>query len=64
MAERSSNKSVLSTDAKLGELVNRLKEVAAVNLESVILYGSAARGDFHPGALRSECLVRAGLASH
>src|SRR5450432_2549149 len=48
MAERANNKSVLSTDAKLRELVNRLKEVAAANLESVILYGSAARGDFHP----------------
>src|SRR5450432_1615152 len=49
MAERANNKSVLATDAKLRELVNRLKEVAAANLESVILYGSAARGDFHPG---------------
>lgn len=48
MAERDGNKNVLSTDAKLRELVNRLKEVAAANLESVILYGSAARGDFHP----------------
>ncbi len=48
MAEKDSEKRVLSTDAKLHELVNRLKEVAAANLESVILYGSAARGDFHP----------------
>jgi len=38
---------MLSTDAKLTELVNRLKELAAANLHSVILYGSAARGDFH-----------------
>lgn len=38
---------MLSTDAKLTELVNRLKELAAKNLHSVILYGSAARGDFH-----------------
>ncbi len=36
-------------DTKLGELVSRLKEAAGKNLESVILYGSAARGDFHPG---------------
>jgi predicted nucleotidyltransferase len=38
-----------STDAKLAELVNRLKEFAAANLECVILFGSAARGDFRPG---------------
>ncbi len=36
-------------DGKLTELVSRLKEAAGKNLESVILYGSAARGDFHPG---------------
>jgi predicted nucleotidyltransferase len=40
---------MLSTDAKLTELVNRLKEFAAANLECVILFGSAARGDFLPG---------------
>lgn len=36
-------------EAQLSELVSRLKEAAGKNLESVILYGSAARGDFHPG---------------
>jgi len=36
-----------SNDEKLAELVRRLKEFAAENLESVVLYGSAARGDFH-----------------
>ncbi len=36
-------------ETKLSELVSRLKEAAGKNLESVILYGSAARGDFHPG---------------
>src|SRR5260370_4267893 len=40
---------MLSTETKLAELVNRLKEFAAANLECVILFGSAARGDFHPG---------------
>jgi hypothetical protein len=40
---------MLSTDAKLTELVNRLKEFAGTNLECVILFGSAARGDFRPG---------------
>jgi predicted nucleotidyltransferase len=38
---------MLSTESKLSELVNRLKELAAGNLRSVLLYGSAARGDFH-----------------
>ncbi len=39
----------MSMDTKLNEFVSRLKEAAGKNLESVILYGSAARGDFHPG---------------
>jgi predicted nucleotidyltransferase len=38
---------MLSTESKLTELVNRLKELAGKNLHSVILFGSAARGDFH-----------------
>jgi hypothetical protein len=37
-------------EGKLTELVSRLKEASGNNLESVILYGSAARGDFRPGA--------------
>ncbi len=40
---------MLSTETKLGELVKRLKEFAAANLESVILFGSAARGNFREG---------------
>jgi len=36
---------MLSTEGKLTELVNRLKEVAGDNLESVVLYGSAARAE-------------------
>ncbi len=36
-------------DGKLTELVSRLKEAAGKNLESVILHGAAARGDFRPG---------------
>lgn len=38
---------MLSMNAKLTEFVKRLKEVASTNLKSVVLYGSAARGDFH-----------------
>jgi predicted nucleotidyltransferase len=48
MAEQKSDKSILAMEAKLNELVNRLKEAASANLESMILYGSAARGDFRP----------------
>jgi predicted nucleotidyltransferase len=36
-------------EAKLAELVNRLTEAAGKNLESVVLYGSAARGTYKPG---------------
>jgi predicted nucleotidyltransferase len=48
MADAKNDRGVLARDAKLAEFVKRLKEVAATNLQSVILYGSAARGDFHP----------------
>jgi len=37
-------------ETKLAELVSRLKEAAGKNLESVILYGSAARNEFRPGS--------------
>lgn len=37
-------------DRKLNELVHRLKEAAGKNLESVVLYGSAATGAYRPGA--------------
>jgi predicted nucleotidyltransferase len=40
---------MLSTDAKLTELLKRLKEFAATNLECVLLFGSAAHGDFREG---------------
>jgi hypothetical protein len=33
-------------NGKLEELVKKMQEAAGVNLESVILYGSAARGDY------------------
>ena len=37
------------SERKLAELVGRLKEAAHANLEAVILYGSAARGEFVEG---------------
>jgi hypothetical protein len=33
---------------KIDEFVSRLRSAAGANLESVILYGSAVAGDFHP----------------
>jgi hypothetical protein len=49
-----------SADVKLGELVKRLQAAAGANLESVILYGSAARGDTHEGVsdLNVFCTLR------
>ena len=38
---------MLSMEAKLTELVSRMKELSGENLESMILYGSAAAGNFH-----------------
>lgn len=35
-------------EKSLNELVSKLKESAGANLRSVVLYGSAAAGDFHP----------------
>lgn len=51
---------MLSTEMKLSELVRRLKEFAAANLECVILFGSAARGDFHEGHsdLNVACILK------
>jgi hypothetical protein len=51
---------MLSTEAKLTDLVSRMKEYAADNLESIILYGSAARGDYKEGHsdLNVLCVLR------
>ena len=51
---------MLSTEAKLTDLVSRMKEYAADNLESIILYGSAARGDHKEGHsdLNVLCVLR------
>jgi len=35
-------------EGKLNEFVSRMKEAAGKNLESVVLYGSGARGDYRP----------------
>ena len=38
---------MLAREEKLTEVVRRLQEAAGENLQSIVLYGSAARGDFH-----------------
>jgi hypothetical protein len=45
---------------KINEFVTRLCEAAGANLESVILFGSAAAGDFHPefSNVNLFCVVR------
>jgi hypothetical protein len=47
-------------DKKLEEFVRRMREAAGANLESVILYGSAVAGDFHPefSNLNLFCVLR------
>jgi len=35
-------------EKKMNDFVSRLGEAAGANLESVILFGSAAAGDYHP----------------
>jgi len=35
-------------EKKMNDFVSRLREAAGANLESVILFGSAAAGDYHP----------------
>jgi len=45
---------------KIDEFVKRAREAAGANLESVILFGSAVSGDFHPGLsnLNLLCVLR------
>jgi hypothetical protein len=38
---------MLAREEKLTEIVRRLQEAAGDNLHSIVLYGSAARGDYH-----------------
>src|SRR6202167_5946389 len=46
--------------AKSDEFVNRIREAAGPNIESIILFGSAVAGDFHPGLsnLNLLCVLR------
>jgi Nucleotidyltransferase domain len=45
---------------KIAEFLKRARDAAGANIESVILFGSAASGDFHPGQsnLNLFCVLR------
>src|ERR1035438_2700641 len=45
---------------KIDDFVKRVREAAGSNLESVLLFGSAVSGDFHPGLsnLNLLCVLR------
>jgi hypothetical protein len=47
-------------EKKISDFVGRLREAAGANLESVILFGSAVAGDFHPefSNVNLFCVVR------
>ena len=49
-------------EKKLHDFVGRLQAAAGKNLESVVLFGSAVAGDFHPefSNLNLFCVVRDG----
>ena len=51
---------MLSAEAKLTDFVSRMKEFAGDNLECIVLYGSAARGDYKEGHsdLNLLCVLR------
>lgn len=50
----------MAAEHKLDEFVNRMRSAAGTNLESVILFGSAVSGDFHPefSNLNLFCVLR------
>lgn len=53
-------KSEKETKDRLDEFVQRVREAAGPNLESIVLFGSAVSGDFHPGLsnLNLLCVLR------
>jgi Nucleotidyltransferase domain len=56
---------MLAREEKLTEIVCRLEEAAGDNLQSVVLYGSAARGDFHANKsdLNLLCILKSAKAT-
>jgi predicted nucleotidyltransferase len=56
---------MLAREEKLIEIVRRLQEAAGENLQSIVLYGSAARGDYHShkSDLNLLCILKSAKAS-
>jgi hypothetical protein len=56
---------MLAREEKLTEIVRRLQEVAGENLQSIVLYGSAARGDYrtHKSDLNLLCILKSAKAA-
>ncbi len=54
------DKSDKESNEKIDEFVKRIREAAGPNVESIILFGSAVSGDFHPGLsnLNLLCVLR------
>ena len=54
------DKTAKDTKEKIDEFVKRVREAAGPNVESIILFGSAVSGDFHPGLsnLNLMCVLR------
>src|SRR3984957_5704972 len=52
----------MSNELRTEKIVTRLQEVAGANLESVVLFGSAVAGDFHPefSNVNLFCVIRDG----
>jgi hypothetical protein len=62
MADDLGTDGVSTEDKKIADFVSRLRAAAGTNLESVILFGSAVAGDFHPefSNVNLFCVVRDG----
>jgi hypothetical protein len=50
----------MAADDKINEFVKRIRDAAGPNIESILLFGSAVAGDFHPGLsnLNMLCVLR------
>jgi hypothetical protein len=50
----------MAADDKINEFVKRIREADGPNIESILLFGSAVAGDFHPGLsnLNMLCVLR------
>ena len=56
---------MLAREEKLTEIARRLQEAAGENLQSIVLYGSAARGDYHAhkSDLNLLCILKSAKAA-